>query len=203
MAQKYGMTELYANALGQRASILYSCGEYTEDNCEEVQEYANKSISLGATNGVANEVLEAMKPELEEYKERNNYIRQLEEQTANYKKRQQEVRGSSKMGVLVFVVSVVLAYLTSGVVFPISTLIAAAGIAYGCYKSAQGRSSLVLVCSVIWLFAYSIMRSTKLYTVLGYGAASAAVVQKKFICNIVFLIVIAVAANIVGKMKKK
>ena len=75
--------------------------------------------------------------------------------------------------------------------------------AYGCYKSAQGRSSLVLVCSVIWLFAYSIMRSTKLYTVLGYGAASAAVVQKKFICNIVFLIVIAVAANIVGKMKKK
>ena len=78
-----------------------------------------------------------MKPELEEYKERNNYIRQLEEQTANYKKRQQEVRGSSKMGVLVFVVSVVLAYLTSGVVFPISTLIAAAGIAYGCYKSAQ------------------------------------------------------------------
>lgn len=63
--------------------------------------------------------------------------------------------------------------------------------------------SLVLVCSVIWLFAYSIMRSTKLYTVLGYGAASAAVVQKKFICNIVFLIVIAVAANIVGKMKKK
>lgn len=203
MAQKYGMTELYANALGQRASILYSCGEYTEDNCEEVQEYANKSISLGATNGVANEVLEAMKPELEEYKERNNYIRQLEEQTANYKKRQQEVRGSSKMGVLVFVVSVVLAYLTCGVVFPISTLIAAAGIAYGCYKSAQGRSSLVLVCSVIWLFAYSIMRSTKLYTVLGYGAASAAVVQKKFICNIVFLIVIAVAANIVGKMKKK
>lgn len=39
--------------------------------------------------------------------------------------------------------------------------------------------------------------------ILGYGAASAAVVQKKFICNIVFLIVIAVAANIVGKMKKK
>ena len=60
-----------------------------------------------------------------------------------------------------------------------------------------------MVCSVIWLFAYSIMRSTKLYTVLGYGAASAAVVQKKFICNIVFLIVIAVAANIVGKNEKK
>ena len=48
-----------------------------------------------------------------------------------------------------------------------------------------------------------VMEATGIYTVLGYGAASAAVVQKKFICNIVFLIVIAVAANIVGKMKKK
>lgn len=201
IAHEDGEANYTALFQGAYAKLIFYAGTVTKENQQTALNLAKQAQEGGAPD--MQQHIDSMESELNASSAQDEYIAQLTRNAENIKNGQQTKKQTGNIGMIAFVVSVVLSYLTAGTAIgslPLSfgSLIAAAGIGFFCYTS--NDKSGPVVASILWTIVFSFTNSTKLYTHLGYSAYTASVVMSHFKFNVVFLILVAVVSKYIGKI---
>ena len=186
---------------GEYAKLIAYAGTASKENLQRALSLAKRAQEGGVPD--MQQHIDAMVEDLKASSAQDDYIAQLAQNAENIRSGQQTKKQNGSIGIIAFIASVVLSYLTAGTAIgslPISfgSLIAAAGIGIFCYTSSD--KSGPVVASILWTIVFSFTNSTKLYTALGYSAYTASVVMGHFKFNVVFLILVAVVSKFIGKI---
>ena len=201
LAYNEGEANYTALFQGAYAKLIFYAGTVTKENQEKALNLAKQAQEGGAPD--MQEHISVMQDELKVSASQDDYIAELTRNAENIKNGQKVKKQNGNIGVIAFIASVVLSYLTAGTAIgslPLSfgSLIAAVGIGIFCYTSNDKNGPVV--ASILWTIVFSFANSTKLYTHLGYSAYTASVVMGHFKFNVVFLILVAVVSKFIGKI---
>ena len=200
LAYNEGEANYTALFQGAYAKLIFYAGTVTKENQEKALNLAKQAQEGGAPD--MQEHISVMQDELKVSASQDDYIAELTRNAENIKNGQKVKKQNGNIGVIAFIASVVLSYLTAGTAIgslPLSfgSLIAAVGIGIFCYTSNDKNGPVV--ASILWTIVFSFTNSTKLYTHLGYSAYTASVAMRHFKFNIVFLVLVAFVAKFIGK----
>lgn len=179
----------------------------TGQHYEYAQNYLNKENEtlaflkeIDELEQAERERIAAQEREEEEYRAE---LKKIDEETQAYKRKLEQNKKASALSWVVLIVAAALAVLLAGVRVPISTVLMMAGVGFFCIAKGNANKSVRIGIMIAIAIVYAIVRSTRLYAILGYGASNAHTVQIYFVINALLVIATAVGCTLFTKFRNK